>query len=218
MICCVMATQANSHKRMKTHKLRARQRQLSSNVPLQDPDVWHSQTESADTHSHKDTHTRAKLAHKHTLAHTHSHKHTHAEPLSQLHSTTLGCNDRFLGALSKSQRSGKERRMRAEEKEGGRKGKERRAESGDREVINGAFCSFAKVIVLAAVGLHRNGIRHRMGWTTDTFRYSAFSGADIPQTWIHVELRRDGYTAKEDKRKDIVFSVFFGRDGLGHRV
>ena len=50
------------HGCINTHKLTARQSQLSTSVPLQDPDVLQSQIESADTHSL--THTK--------LAHTHS--------------------------------------------------------------------------------------------------------------------------------------------------
>lgn len=101
--------------------------------------------------------------------------------------------------------------MRAEEKEGG-KGKERKAESGDGEVVNRAFCSFAKFVVLALAGFHQKGIRHTTGG--GHFRYLAFSGEDMSQTWIHMEQHRNGYTAKEE-RKDIFFLFkIFGAGSL----
>ena len=189
---------------------RDRQRQLSTDVPLQDPDVLQSQIESADTHSRTDTHT-------HSLAQTHLHQtrsptyihsltHTHTQPLSQLHSTTLRHSDAtivFLGALSKSQRSGKEHRMRAEE-EGGRKGKERRAESGDREV----FKLFFKSHRPCARRLPSQWDSTYDGRRTDTFGYLVFSDVDIFQTWIHTEPHTSGYTAKKkgERRRTKSFS------------
>lgn len=115
------------------------------------------------------THTHTKLTHKRT--------HTHTQPLSQLHSTTLRHSDTtivFLGALSKSQRSEKERRMRAEEKEGGKKGRKSRAESEDAEVIKRRiFYSFAKVVVLVLLSIKSApDIRRRR--RTDTFDSQRF--------------------------------------------
>lgn len=129
------------------------------------------------------THTHTKLTHKRT--------HTHTQPLSQLHSTTLRHSDTtivFLGALSKSQRSEKERRMRAEEKEGGKKGRKSRAESEDAEVIKRhIFLLFCKSRRPRAAFPSKVHPIHDGGGGRTLSIVSVFGKKDISQTWIRME-------------------------------
>lgn len=116
--------------------------------------------------------------------------------------------------------------MRAEEKEWG---KERRAESGDTEVVNRAFRSFAKVVFLALVGFHQKGIRRtKSGGRTRSILSSPGRGrlSDLDpfaaaQEWIYCKRRNKLqfiYVCSFGKEVAIRVWSFLGRCGLCSNV